>query len=151
MDEQEDGVLQLSPKKKMDDEIDITPMIDCVFLLLIFFIVAARPDSQQASKLAEARNGIGVMSKDAIVLNIKSTGKDSASFYARDRVFNNAPGEMENELIEYLTKELQDGEKEIIVRAEQDIRFGQLTRVRRAVGDADRDRKSLNLAIREGK
>jgi hypothetical protein len=28
-------------RKKVDDEIDITPMIDCVFLLLIFFMVTS--------------------------------------------------------------------------------------------------------------
>src|ERR1700759_870543 len=41
-----------------DTEMDITPMIDCTFLLLIFFTVTSSPDAQTALNLAPAKHGV---------------------------------------------------------------------------------------------
>ena len=44
---------------KQETELDITPMIDITFLLLIFFLVASTPDLQVEVKLPPARHGLG--------------------------------------------------------------------------------------------
>lgn len=42
------AVVRFGQKRLIDDEIDMTPMIDCVFLLLIFFLVTASFALQKA-------------------------------------------------------------------------------------------------------
>ena len=59
-----------------DDEMDITPMIDITFLLLIFFLVASTPDRQTAVDLPTARFGRGVSQNNAV---ITGTERDASS------------------------------------------------------------------------
>jgi len=46
--EADDDAVAFERKLAADDEIDMTPMIDCVFLLLIFFLVTASFQLQKA-------------------------------------------------------------------------------------------------------
>jgi len=46
--DEEQAVLSFEHKDSSDKEIDMTPMIDCVFLLLIFFLVTASFQLQKA-------------------------------------------------------------------------------------------------------
>ena len=45
---EEQAVLTFEHKDDSDNEVDMTPMIDCVFLLLIFFLVTASFQMQKA-------------------------------------------------------------------------------------------------------
>ena len=47
MDDEEDDSFVMPRRKRDDDEMDITPMIDITFLLLIFFVVASKMDPTQ--------------------------------------------------------------------------------------------------------
>jgi biopolymer transport protein ExbD len=47
----EEAILNFEKKAVGDDEIDMTPMIDCVFLLLIFFLVTASFQLQKALQI----------------------------------------------------------------------------------------------------
>ncbi len=48
---------RLCKKREFDGEFDITPMIDVVLLLLIFFIVTARMEPKIVAELPKAKNG----------------------------------------------------------------------------------------------
>ena len=54
-----------------DAEMDITPMIDIVFLLLIFFLVASKMDEAATVKLPPARHGVDISQENAIVVIVK--------------------------------------------------------------------------------
>lgn len=56
------------PRRRLteDSELDMTPMIDCVFLLLIFFTVTSRPDQATSVELPPARYGKGVSLQDSL-------------------------------------------------------------------------------------
>ena len=62
----------LANKKRMDSEadLDITPMIDVVFLLLIFFMVTSTMQSKRERDVPPAKHGVGVDSSIATVLTI---------------------------------------------------------------------------------
>ena len=49
---------------------DITPMIDVTFLLLIFFMVTSTMETPDALKIPEARNGVGVNTQEATTITI---------------------------------------------------------------------------------
>ena len=57
IDELEEGPILPHRRVKNSADLDITPMIDIVFLLLIFFIVASVPDPQVEADLPHARHG----------------------------------------------------------------------------------------------
>ena len=66
-------------------ELDITPMIDITFLLLIFFLVASTPDLQVAVELPPARHGLGVSARTATIVTIaKRGGPGGALVYLAD-------------------------------------------------------------------
>jgi biopolymer transport protein ExbD len=75
--EEEIEPVSLRRERESDDEIDMTPMIDCVFLLLIFFLVTAAfalqkslemptPDKQESAE--QARTVEDVLNNDDYVI-----------------------------------------------------------------------------------
>jgi biopolymer transport protein ExbD len=142
--------LQLSPKLKQDDEIDITPMIDMVFLLLIFFVVASKPDGRQANEIPKAEHGTAVASKDAIVINLKHIGGGRAQVYSRSGpTFSADPEQQEAEIADFIARELEQGDRQVVLRAESDVRFGEVQRVNRSIGTAFPDLQVIYLAVRQ--
>ena len=71
--EQEGPVL---PRRPVSDtaEMDITPMIDITFLLLIFFLVCSTASVQTAVELPPARHGTGVSDRTSVVLTVADRG-----------------------------------------------------------------------------
>ncbi len=63
----------LAHKKGGGEEVDldITPMIDVVFLLLIFFMVTSTMQSKRDLDVPPAKHGVGVDSAAATILTIK--------------------------------------------------------------------------------
>ena len=75
------------PRKPMVDsaDMDITPMIDIVFLLLIFFIVSSTPAKNTAVELPPARYGGGVSEKNSVVITIaQPEGSGKTAVYLAD-------------------------------------------------------------------
>ena len=73
-DEEDD--FALPRKKRDDDEMDITPMIDITFLLLIFFIVCSTMDPTKIGTIPEADNGLAISAKNSAVIFINPGGGD---------------------------------------------------------------------------
>jgi biopolymer transport protein ExbD len=75
----------LRRKRKTEDvDMDITPMIDMVFLLLIFFLVSSTPDQKTAIDLPEATHGVAVTQSDSVIFTIAEGGTKTAPAYAAD-------------------------------------------------------------------
>jgi biopolymer transport protein ExbD len=73
-----------SKPQQEDVDLDITPMIDMVFLLLIFFLVASTPDQLTAIELPPAQHGIAVSQSDAVIFTLGEGGLGAAPAYAAD-------------------------------------------------------------------
>lgn len=63
---------------------DITPMIDITFLLLIFFLVTSTPDQDTAVVLPEALHGDAVSQLESTIFTVAQSGIDTAPVYAAD-------------------------------------------------------------------
>jgi biopolymer transport protein ExbD len=63
---------------------DITPMIDMVFLLLIFFLVSSTPDQKTAIDLPEAQHGVAVTQSDSVVITLAEGGVGTSPAFAAD-------------------------------------------------------------------
>jgi len=67
----------LQKRKQLEDtEMDITPMIDITFLLLIFFLVASKMDQSTAVQLPPAKTGRAVPMRNSVVLTVAPGATD---------------------------------------------------------------------------
>ena len=80
--------MNLKPDRSDDIELNITPLIDVVFLLLIFFMVSTTFDKQAKLKidLPEASATAQQQSDDSIVIGIDAKGR----FFVNDRQLVNS-------------------------------------------------------------
>ncbi len=154
--EQDMEPVVLHPRRSMGDaEIDITPMIDIVFLLLIFFLVASKMDEAATVKLPPARRGIDVARENAIVVIVKKNEAGDLIVARRDgSPFSADLVQQETEIGEYVDAGLTGSPpfdrpmEEIIVKAQGDVREGDVARVAEAIGKVT-DTPLLNYAVTE--
>ncbi|NNE01148.1 MAG: biopolymer transporter ExbD [Pirellulaceae bacterium] len=153
MDDDEDDYEM--PKKMADEsEMDITPMIDVVFLLLIFFVVCSTMDPVKIGDIPDATNGLPVSAKESAVIFIKSAGKDKVTLLKPDgSEFSKDEATQETEIIEYVTAELEksiDANKnQVMIMGDASVKVLEVTRVQKIIGDAFEDIDSTYIGVKE--
>jgi len=75
--------MNLKPKRSEDVDLNLTPLIDVVFLLLIFFMVSTTFDKQSKLniQLPEAKASATQQKADSVVLGIDAKGR----YFINDR------------------------------------------------------------------
>ncbi len=132
------------PKPKDDAEMDITPMIDITFLLLIFFLVASKMDSDSEIELPTAKNGTAVTTKNSAIVTITDAGDGQVNIYlgngavAANRITTNDLAEQETLIADYIDRLLrQENKAQVIIKAAKDIKHRDVARIMQAVGMVD--------------
>jgi biopolymer transport protein ExbD len=129
-----------------DSEMDITPMIDITFLLLIFFLVASKMDTAAAITLPKARHGLPVAEKGAVVVTLTEGGPDGKALIykgdttdAGEMVRGADPVAQEDELIEFISEAMSGDEPKqyVLIKAEPGVKHREVSRVAKAVGKAE--------------
>ena len=139
----EEGLL-LPKRARGDAEMDITPMIDIVFLLLIFFIVASKMEESAKVELPPARAGTEVNAADGLdIIVLKGSGDEAQVLRVDGTEFTNGDlQKQEEEIAEYIeaglagTAPFTSPKKYIVVRADGSVREGEVFRVMEAIGRA---------------
>jgi biopolymer transport protein ExbD len=136
-------------------ELDITPMIDVTFLLLIFFLVSTTTAMQSAVDLPPARHGEGVSSRTSVVVTVAgSPGGAQAQVYLGDGTSGTPlpvdPQQQTRQIAAYVRSEHLQGKDTVLVKAGRDVRHRDVARVAEAVGEADVE-VHLHLAVKEEK
>jgi biopolymer transport protein ExbD len=168
------------PRRRVRDtaDLDITPMIDIVFLLLIFFLVASIPNMQVAADLPAARYGKGVNARTAIIFTVAERGgPGSALVYLGDgkrgsRLPADSAGQeaaiamalsgkggtllpddpaTQEEIVRRAVAQgfYEGGRSAVLVKAEKAVRYRDVSRVTSAVGAAQAEGIQLHLAVYE--
>lgn len=133
-----------------DDELDITPMIDITFLLLIFFLVSSKMNAEQAVDLPKARHGGVVAAKEAVIIVMKRGSGDQAEVLKADGSPFSADTEQQNaEIAEYVQQGLDAGKKHVIIRAEGSVRHGEIGRISEAISESLEEGELINIAVME--
>jgi biopolymer transport protein ExbD len=135
-----------------DSEMDITPMIDITFLLLIFFLVASTPDKNTAVDLPKAQHGDGVSQLHSVVFTLGEGGIDYAPAFNGD---GKVPGtELPNDLEERASqietevqKGVQEGKTDVVIKADRNVKVRDIHRVMKAASKVQGIK--LNLAVLE--
>ena len=145
----EDNAPLVLPRKKLEDaEMDITPMIDITFLLLIFFLVAAKMDSQRAVGLPDARAGSAILAEKAVTVIIEPSGPDAVLvFNGEGGQFSTDMEAQEEEITSYIQDQIDGGKQFVLLKAGKGIRHKEVSRVAQAIGRADVP--SLYLAVKQ--
>jgi biopolymer transport protein ExbD len=151
---EEEAVGPVLPRRPVKDtaEMDITPMIDITFLLLIFFLVCSTTAVQSAVELPPARHGTGVSDRNAVILTIQDRGK---SVPARVFVGDGTGGDhlpddedlQADAIVEAVEQGLSEGKTTVLVKAEKGVRHGEMWRVYTAAGRAEAG--TLHVAVLE--
>ncbi len=131
-------------KRREDPEMDITPMIDITFLLLIFFLVASRLTEEAYVELPRAQNGVAVSNDDSLVVTLTKGSGEDAVIYLGDGAYEDskltaAGDEARQEAIErYIEQGLSVGSKQqLLIKAEEGVRHRDVARIARAAGGVE--------------
>ncbi len=132
------------PKPKDDAEMDITPMIDITFLLLIFFLVASKMDAASEISLPKAKNGTAVTTKNSAILTVTDAGDGAVNIYLgngaveANRITATDLAEQESQIAGYIEQMLfQEHKEQVIIKAAKDIKHREVARIMQAVGTVD--------------
>lgn len=136
----EDTLQPLLRSKTYDDsEMDITPMIDITFLLLIFFIVASKMDSAVDVTLPKARYGLPVVERSAAIVTLAADENGKAIVYKGDGVkpANLVPSAdleaQEEEIVAYVESVMAEpGKDNVLIKAERGIKTREVDRIAKA-------------------
>ena len=123
-------------KKGPPGELDITPMIDVTFLLLIFFMVSSTMQSTPPIDLPPADHSTGITVSSSIVVTVKAPhGTESSS----QILLGDGKGQEAtvSELKAYLEEQQKSGLQKVVIKAEGDVPHGFVDEVARAVADIE--------------
>lgn len=141
-----------------DDEMDITPMIDITFLLLIYFLVAPRLSEESMLQLPTARFGTGVSNKQSAIVTVVPGAGDDALIYkgegkrAENLLAASSYDEQRSELETYFEQQLSTGGKQnVLIKAEKGVKHRDVAKVAKAVSSVstDTDVHVLYVAVLE--
>ncbi|MFK8115394.1 MAG: ExbD/TolR family protein [Rubripirellula sp.] len=154
LDEEEEEIVALPRTNREDDEMDITPMIDITFLLLIFFVVCSTMDPTKIGQIPEADNGLAISAKHSAVIFINPNGPDQVVLSRMDgSEFSRDEDAQASEIIEYITDELERSlgasKQHVMLFGDGEVKVGQVTRIQKLIGDAFEDLESTYIAVKE--
>ena len=147
----DDGPVIAPRKVPLDNNLDMTPMIDVTFLLLIFFLVSSVPDVRAALDLPAAGHGVGVSRRQALVISVvpAADGRGVTVYLADGRLGDALPSgtEAQETLIHAAAEAAaRVGTQQVLIKAEKNVRHRDVARLIRA---ASVDGISVNLAVME--
>lgn len=131
------GNAGIKKKKTEDADLDITPMIDVVFLLLIFFMVTSTMDEQKAANVPPAKHGVGADANKATIVSVIA---DEAGGTGRVVLGDSPDGEeiVNLDLVRrYVQASFNEGKELVIIKAERDVKEGRVQEVLKVLADID--------------
>lgn len=151
-DDDDDEPATLARRPFDDSESDITPMIDMTFLLLIFFVVTSTMDPAQIGNIPKALNGLNIPAEESAVLFLKvGTGDKAVVSTLQGQEFSSDEETQTSEIVEYVTEELDQGKKQVMLFGDGDLKVGEMTRIQRIIGDAFEDIDKTYVAVQEAR
>lgn len=127
-----DAPLLLRRRRKESADMDITPMIDIVFLLIIFFLVCSTMGRSSLVQLPKARYGVGINPKTSTVLTLAGM-ENEVTVYLGDGTTGRAlpadPQQRDADIREAVERGLHEGRPDVVIRADRRLHHGEVSRV----------------------
>lgn len=156
--EDEDAAIAPRPSQLQDSEMDITPMIDCTFLLLIFFLVCSHIGKSASVDLPKAKYGIPVSSKISVILTVARGDGEMARVFKGDGtdektlIAVQSPQEQEDSITQYVEENFDKKRDRpyVMIKAEKGLKHGEVSRIAKAVARAS-EVTEMYVAVMESK
>jgi len=135
-------------KKKEEADLDITPMIDVVFLLLIFFMVTSTMQGTPDKDIPPAYSGTNANA--AGFVNITIFAPESSTSTGRI-VLDDVPVTLDQVKAELIQRTSLGGVK-VMIYAERDVRSGTVGEVEQIIGEVASETEKeilMNFAVRD--
>jgi biopolymer transport protein ExbD len=140
------------PRRRIEasGDMDITPMIDITFLLLIFFIVSSTMSRSGDVELAKARHGRSVEVSSCFEISIKRDGRSGATIeLAGQSEALSGNDEQQAEAIRTaVIAGLEGAKTEVLIKADKGVHWRHVERVRTALIDIE-GLENVHLAVEE--
>ena len=159
MDERQDSNVTMKSRERRseDGELDITPMIDIVFLLLAFFVVVSKMDPSTLVSMPKAKYGESVPEKTAVIIVLEVSNAEEPKVYKGKSktpamLCTGSIEEIEDDLADYVknTMEADVLLTAVIIKAEKKVKYRHLDLVKRAVSrNLDKEQHTLHIGIEE--
>lgn len=136
-------------RKRKNLELNITPLIDIVFLLLIFFMVATNFDDRRGIKIDLPKSTVKKQAKTIQELRIL-VDKDK-NIYINSKQNNKALQEKisQEELVSSLSKKLAESEKkEVIISADKSIDYGYIVELMSSAKEAGAEAINIDTTVK---
>lgn len=138
------GRIQRKRRGSDDDELDITPMIDVTFLLLIFFMVSSTMKPEGALQIPTSKHGLGVKSDEACILTIfDDSGTPSLYLTDAERTGSPVPPEAVTAHVQ------QQRKKNVIIKADRKVPSGFVEEVARRAAEAEIEDLKFFVAVQD--
>jgi biopolymer transport protein ExbD len=150
-DDEGDDVPTLGHRRKTVDvgELDITPMIDVTFLLLIFFMVTSTMKEPATADVPPARHGVGTDSGEAFVITVaRPEGDDEATVILPDDSRHSLADLRQNGVLAAQVKAAVESDTprtEIVINADRDLPHSVVREVSQMVGEVEGIRLFLGV------
>ena len=151
------------PKRSIEaGDMDITPMIDCTFLLLIFFLLTSTTTSKTAVSLPTAKHGAQAAEAESIIITVARGPNGEAQVFLADDTKPNheaagSPEDQETAIKKYLVEENAKVNKagkqrnNVLIKADADLKQREMDRIEKAVAMAEMEIQYLYVGISEKK
>jgi biopolymer transport protein ExbD len=128
-----------SPVKRTESDIDLdmTPMIDVTFLLLIFFMVTSMMQQDTRVRVPTARHGEGVSTESAIVITVASREGEPEIYLAEQPT--GQPATL-SEVPAYVQQGVDDpagSRRTVIIKADRGLPAGFIEQIARAANQVE--------------
>jgi biopolymer transport protein ExbD len=151
-DEFEDFVAPKPKRNLTESEMDMTPMIDVVFLLLIYFLVATTQDETNTVDLPKAQYGGGVSQLQSVVFTVGEGGTDIApAWFGKGKKLGSEMSDNEEERAKQIEEAVlaayEEGKTDVVIKADRNVKSREVHRVMKAASKVQG--MKLNLAVLE--
>lgn len=128
----------ITGRKTPEADLDITPMIDCVFLLLIFFMVTSTMRGNVDQNVPAAEHGVGVDTRG--VMTVRVEAGDGVP-----RVFLDKAEVTIEEVRAFVEQGMQSGLNLVVIKADREVPHGFVQQVTRAVTSVEGVKFSIGV------
>lgn len=120
---------------ELDEELDLTPLIDVAFLLQIFFMITSTIAMAGAIAMPEAKHGIAPDLTKGIVMTVYHT-EGGPELYLADGKGKNGVAQL-TDIPGYVREQMDNGHNIILIKADKAVASGFVEDVARAASQVE--------------
>ena len=125
-------IVSVKRAKKGDTDIDITPMIDVVFLLLIFFLVCSTIGKTTSVQVPKAKLGVGVNPMTSTLFTVSGMEGEPSVYIGDTTSGHLLPNDHElqaAEIVQAVEKGVREGKVRVMILADRRLFHGEVARI----------------------